>query len=93
MEQKMVFFESKRSCSVFCVMRAFLIIPIIFVNTSESPDRNCCEPLYPFILSTQSPTSTTEKHLSRFFDVHFDKIFNYYMYFRFFERINYLKLH
>jgi len=50
----MVLFQVEKRSVRMCPLRTIFIFPIIFVGTSESPDRDCCEPLYPFI-STKSP--------------------------------------
>ena len=60
-------FANKDKSVMMCLSRIFLTIPIIFVNTSESPDRDCCEPLYPF-MNTKLPINNVDlgKFLKQF---------------------------
>ena len=60
MKKDMKSTQVKRTFLVLCPFRVFLILPIIFVNTSESPDRDCCEPLYAFT-STELPMQNSSK--------------------------------
>merc|ERR1712045_703888 len=56
-------FANKDKSVMMCLSRIFLTIPIIFVNTSESPDRDCCEPLYPF-MNTKLPINNEDDFLN-----------------------------
>lgn len=38
-----------------------LLICLNFVGSSESPDRDCCEPLYPFIITNNTKISGNNK--------------------------------
>ena len=60
----MVLFQVEKRSVRMCPLRTIFIFPIIFVGTSESPDRDCCEPLYPFI-STKSPNPANNNNSSK----------------------------
>ena len=60
----MVLFQVEKRSVRMCPLRTIFIFPIIFVGTSESPDRDCCEPLYPFI-STKSPNPVNNNNSSK----------------------------
>ena len=51
----------KQNFSVIILLILILILATYGVGASESPDRDCCEPLYPFFPPITSTTSATTK--------------------------------
>ena len=55
-KEKKVFFNFHVTVAL-CLHIILLSYCTSFVGTSESPDRDCCEPLYPFIITNNTRIS------------------------------------